>query len=1064
MSTKFAAHSRGAKNDGISAAGSNEADQELTMLRWDQEGTNFPKWIKSLNSFLLSKYPFNGTFWEKKKDFQYERPQTERLLPMPPALPDDASERQRIAHEAECNHVSQMNDETKIINNRLLQQYTDQRFAQSAINQQMYHDVWRWVSDASKDRVRSKFANFSEIADAVNKKPLALLLAIQETHVVAQTGAKKLDQVLALRKLMVIRMNPHETTYEFRERLMTAKTQHDAESLDEMKLPDTWLSAIFFNALDTRFDTFKSSILNNSAQGIMEFPTTLDSVYSAANNYKMPVVRKVPADNRVYKVEAGSKSKATPRKEPQKRESGSADKKPAAKEDGLDGRRNEDGMLVSKSGAVIKCWTPRPSGKQCGENHFGVDCPYLSEEVRLHKKAEDKHRREHKGKGSAYAIEDSGVAPPPQPGAEELYDSDYGEGYMIPPKIFTTHTTPNPRVQLLDTGCAADFQFVNNPAWAQNVRPAARASSIGVGGQVLRLTQICDTPYGEAFYNDRCPYTIWSHAAVRRTSSIEVLNNAGTFRVHRPDGMIQEFGVSDEYGGLLVWRAPEGQLVPGASSSDEIYVTTVQDNMRGFSKQELDRALLAQEYRIARAAISDNDLRIIISRGRISDFPFTLKDLENAIFIYEKVIPGLKGKAVRRASAVQRVGRVVRKDIVDIPRTVLSMIELHMDIMFVSGLAFLMILAPSLRFMSTYYAGKGKGARSAATIGKLVSRSLSFWACNFFRITTVRMDVEGGLKPIIPLLEAKQITTAQASPGEHVPRIERAIRTIGSTVRTLRAQVPIKWPIKVIVCAVFFAVSIFNMVPSATMPDEELAVTRVLGVTPTYASTRICFLQPAEAMAPVRRHSMEERTTTVFNMGAEPGNITGGHKWYNPITDQIIVRSQFTVVPLANYHIALLERRADADKVQTDEVQTALTFRRADPDAPILFSFADMPADAATADHFNPNPMHEVRGVLPPLDLLDDVGLPDPDVTDETLMPDVINADEALPGGDSAVPDEQTAADLASLSDSSESMTNPPGAVMTGQESGVSAMDSEMQTVATEDIIGEESGVLTTAS
>jgi hypothetical protein len=203
--------------------------------------------------------------------------------------------------------------------------------------------------------------------------------------------------------------------------------------------------------------------------------------------------------------------------------------------------------------------------------------------------------------------------------------------------------------------------------------------------------------------------------------------------------------------------------------------------------------------------------------------------------------------------------------------------------------------------------------------------------------------------------------------------------------------------VKVVIFAVLFAVTCFNTVPSATFPDGELPYTRVLGTIPTYESMKVPFLQPAEAMAPVHKDSTEERSTTVFNLGSQPGNLTGGHKWYNPVTDQIIVRSQFTEVPMANYHVALLKQRGEADKIKLDSV---LEFRRGDTDSAPIYSFAD--THDSSSQH--PLPSHEVRGVLPSLDSTDAV----PPLPSDSISPDIIPAEESRqePGGVGSETDE----------------------------------------------------------
>jgi hypothetical protein len=96
------------------------------------------------------------------------------------------------------------------------------------------------------------------------------------------------------------------------------------------------------------------------------------------------------------------------------------------------------------------------------------------------------------------------------------------------------------------------------------------------------------------------------------------------------------------------------------------------------------------------------------------------------------------------------------------------------------------------------------------------------------------MGMGGGLSPNLVKLENLGITIKQATPGDHVPKIERLIQTIKNTVRSLMHSVPVQWPRKVLVGAVLFSVRCFNLMPSETIPDGECAFTRITGVKPNF--------------------------------------------------------------------------------------------------------------------------------------------------------------------------------------------------------------------------------------
>ena len=62
------------------------------------------------------------------------------------------------------------------------------------------------------------------------------------------------------------------------------------------------------------------------------------------------------------------------------------------------------------------------------------------------------------------------------------------------------------------------------------------------------------------------------------------------------------------------------------------------------------------------------------------------------------------------------------------------------------------------------------------------------------------------------------ITFHPASPGNHIPKVERLIQTIKGTVRSLNASFPVDWPKPVLVHSVYFAIRYFSLTSSSVVP------------------------------------------------------------------------------------------------------------------------------------------------------------------------------------------------------------------------------------------------------
>ena len=300
-------------------------------------------------------------------------------------------------------------------------------------------------------------------------------------------------------------------------------------------------------------------------------------------------------------------------------------------------------------------------------------------------------------------------------------------------------------------------------------------------------------------------------------------------------------------------------------------------------------------------------------------------------------------------------------------RLVTTNVELLIDFMFVDKIIFLIGLGIPVNFAFVYHASSGRGTSS---LWFLLSCAISFWKANSFKVTHIRMDMEGAFSVIIPRIHDLGILAQQASPGDHVPQIERLIQTIKGTIRSMMASVPLLWPKLVLIRAVCVAVRSFNMVPSSVIPDGEVPYTRVFGIKPDFRrDSRLSFLQPCEAMVPYSNNSSDERTSTVFNVGPVDGSPTGAYRLYNPETNKIYHRSQFTIVPISSYHVGILKRLVTKEK---STIGANLRFSRGnDSNASLDF----LPDEEVITHHLSEyRPMHEISGILPEIN--DDYGGP----------------------------------------------------------------------------------------
>jgi Reverse transcriptase (RNA-dependent DNA polymerase) len=189
-----------------------------------------------------------------------------------------------------------------------------------------------------------------------------------------------------------------------------------------------------------------------------------------------------------------------------------------------------------------------------------------------------------------------------------------------------------------------------------------------------------------------------------------------------------------------------------------------------------------------------------------------------------------------------------------------------------------------------------------------------------FRVSTFLMD--GQFEVIRGDLAKMNITLNTVARGEHVPEVERHIRTIKERVRCVYATLPFtRIPKRMLVEHVYFSIFWLNSFPahdsvSATLSPRSLV-----------HGTHIDFAKHAtlEFGTYVQAHDEHDNTMATRTTGAialrPTGNNQGGYYLYSLSTGKVLNRNHWTVLPMPNDVIArvhVLARRAAADLTFAD--------------------------------------------------------------------------------------------------------------------------------------------------
>lgn len=400
-----------------------------------------------------------------------------------------------------------------------------------------------------------------------------------------------------------------------------------------------------------------------------------------------------------------------------------------------------------------------------------------------------------------------------------------------------------------------------------------------------------------------------------------------------------EFVVTTTTGSVYVFKRRHGSShYTWEDNHDTAMVATVKMNKVGFSVAELRSAEEARNL-LEKTGCNAVMLKRILAGGSILNCPVTCGHVDMAQAIYGKSMTELKGRTVKKVSIAAR--SIDRKGIHP-PSTV------EVDIMFIEGQSFLVGVMLPLNHLSALHLKH----RTAKCIAHAISYLVAMCKSRGFDIEQLRTDNEGGVVAYTSELGRLGITVDPCGPGQHCPHVERAIRVIKERVRGRFSTLPFLMCIKLIRLCVTFVVKKRNWECRVGEESPQL----VFGGRKMDAKIdlRGNFGDYVQATSPTTGNTMQPRTQG-FIYGSPTGGVTGSVVMYCVATGAVMVRDQFTHLPMPDTVVDLLTKTA---------VQQGIT-RVHDP-----LSHAereDLDGEVREDDDADDNSVKEIRAVEQPV-------------------------------------------------------------------------------------------------
>lgn len=429
-----------------------------------------------------------------------------------------------------------------------------------------------------------------------------------------------------------------------------------------------------------------------------------------------------------------------------------------------------------------------------------------------------------------------------------------------------------------------------------NIRTVKEKMTIVCNAGAVVVTQTGDLDgYGPVWYHPGAIANILSLSNVQRQYRIRYDSKEGDFfTLVRPDGTTRIFSPTKK--GLYASQLAQPE-------ENVAMVVTVEGNKKEFTKREVKLATQARKMMAIIGRPSESHMREIVSHKQLQNCDVSEQDVRNALTIFGPDLGSLKGKTVRRGEThVELATRPIPQGIVDRHREV----TIGFDVMYVNSIAFAVSICRALKF-GTAEAIKD---RKAGTLLSSIKRIQATYARRGFRMNMVAGDNE--FATLEGPLSNAGISLNVVSADEHVPEIERHIRTLKERCRAMFNTLPFRrMPNRMIVEMVYAVNFWLHAFPardgvSAHISPRELVTGRMLD------ARKHCVIAFGTYVQTHEPHDNTMASRTVGAIALRPtGNAQGGHYFLSLATGRLIVRNHWTELPAPADAIERVEKLAE---------------------------------------------------------------------------------------------------------------------------------------------------------
>ena len=433
---------------------------------------------------------------------------------------------------------------------------------------------------------------------------------------------------------------------------------------------------------------------------------------------------------------------------------------------------------------------------------------------------------------------------------------------------------------ILDTGSTASI--FSNSRLLHDIHEAERPLIVRCNAGTVRLTH--------QGYFGSYPVPVWYNPS-------GIANILSKFEVAKHYEVSYHNRTSDDYiittgTGTIRFKPTKAGLYYKDFARDHrdawAFFETVKGQKSQFTKKDVRRAARARKIQNIIGRPGLRQFKDILDKQLLPHSELEVRDLNNAEKIYGTNLGSLKGKTTATTNTS------VRTTTHDLPPYVKehhSDVTVAIDIMFINKVPFLVTISRGLKFGTVEQLPN----RQIKTVVAMIKSVLAIYERRGLKVNTILADLE--FEPL--KTELPGITIDCCAVDDHVPEVERYIRTIKDRCRSVYNMLPFgRIPRLILRRLVGNAVFWLNSFPaldgvSATQSPRELVTGKRLLEKRHVRAEFGAYVQTHEE----HDNTMQSRTIGAICLGPT-GSSQGAHYFLNIATGSRITRQHWTELPM----------------------------------------------------------------------------------------------------------------------------------------------------------------------